>query len=73
VQGPTPQELAAFVQLADAYIDSNPEKVPTRVALLSAWNEYDEGHWIGAVLPEYGGNARLEAIGAVLQGRRRGR
>jgi hypothetical protein len=37
------------------------------VALLSAWNEYDEGHWIGAVLPEYGGNARLDAIAGVLR------
>lgn len=26
-----------------------------------------QGHYIGAVLPEYGGNARLEAIGAVLR------
>ena len=67
VVGPTPQELAAFVGLADSYIDNHLASVPTRVALLSAWNEYDEGHWIGAVLPEYGGNARLEAIGSVLQ------
>ena len=29
-------------------------------------SEYDEGHFIGAVLPQFGGNARLEAIGKVL-------
>ena len=67
VVGPTPQELASFVALADAYMTDNVAAVPTGVALLSAWNEYDEGHWIGAVLPEYGGNARLDAIAGVLK------
>jgi hypothetical protein len=67
VVGPTPAELADFVALADAYVADNAKAVPTGVALLSAWNEYDEGHWIGAVLPEYGGNARLDAIAGVLR------
>jgi hypothetical protein len=67
VIGPSPSELASFVQLADSYINNHTNSIPTRVALLSAWNEYDEGHWIGAVLPDFGGNARLEAIGSVLQ------
>ena len=70
VVGPSPDELAAFVQLTDSYINNHSSSIPSRVALLSAFNEYDEGHWIGAVLPEFGGNARLEAIGKVLQGRR---
>ncbi len=29
--------------------------------------EYDEGHFISAVLPQFGGNARLSAIGRVLR------
>jgi hypothetical protein len=66
VIGPTPSELASFVQLADSYINNHTDSIPTRVALLSAWNEYDEGHWIGAVLPQFGGNARLDAIASVL-------
>ena len=66
VIGPTPSELASFVQLADSYINNHTDSIPTRVALLSAWNEYDEGHWISAVLPQFGGNARLDAIASVL-------
>lgn len=67
VIGPTPQELGAFVARAAAWTDANPSANPAGVHLLSAWNEYDEGHWIGAVLPQFGGNARLEAIGSVLK------
>lgn len=67
VVGPTPAQLAAFVARAAAWTARNPGANPARVHLLSAWNEYDEGHWIGAVLPQFGGNARLEAIASVLK------
>ena len=32
------------------------------MVLLSAWNEYDEGHWVAPVLDKYGGAEKLEAI-----------
>ncbi len=74
---PTPQQLGDFVASALAWDASNARHNPARLAVLSAWNEFDEGHYIGAVLPEHGGNARLEAIGRVLrpqlQGAGRGR
>lgn len=72
VLGPTPAQLGAFVQRAASWTERNAAANPARVHLLSAWNEFDEGHWIGAVLPEFGGNARLEAIGAVLRLRKAG-
>ena len=66
---PTPQELADFVASAQEWDASGGGAAhnPARLALLSAWNEFDEGHYVGAVLPEHGGNARLEAIGRVLR------
>lgn len=64
---PQPEELAAFVQSAVDWDAAHAAANPARVAVLSAMNEYDEGHYIGAVLPQYGGNARLEAIGRVLK------
>jgi hypothetical protein len=72
VIGPTPQQLGDFVARAAAWTASNPGANPAGVHLLSAWNEYDEGHWIGAVLPQFGGNARLEAIGNVLKPTKKG-
>ena len=72
VVGPTPAELAAFVARAQNWTRAHAAANPAQLHLLSAWNEYDEGHWIGAVLPEFGGNARLEAIGEVLRAPPRG-
>ena len=63
---PTPGELADFVQAAIDWDARHKSVNPARCFLLSAWNEYDEGHYVGAVLPQFGGNARLEAIGKVL-------
>jgi len=70
VLGPTPAQLGAFVQRAESWTARNAAAHPACVHFLSAWKEYHEGHWIGAVLPEFGGNARLDAIGAVLRGRK---
>jgi hypothetical protein len=67
IVGPTPTQLATFVARAKAWTIANPDANPASVHLLSAWDEFDEGHWIGAVLPEFGGNARLDAIASVLK------
>ena len=64
---PAPDELGAFVGAAVAWDAAHAAANPARLALLSAWNEYDEGHWVAPVLPQFGGNARLEAIGRVLR------
>jgi hypothetical protein len=63
---PTPAELSAFVAAGVEWLSRHRNATPARVGLVSAWNEYDEGHFIGAVLPEYGGNARLDAVGRAL-------
>ena len=67
VVGPTPEELGALAAAAAAWTRAHAVANPTGCHLLSAINEYDEGHWIGAVRPEFGGNARLEAIGSALR------
>jgi hypothetical protein len=74
VEQPTPAELAGLVQAAVTWLEAHPSAAPAQTALLSAFNEYAEGHWVAPVLPQYGGDERLQAIGAVLGGRRgRGR
>ncbi len=67
VEMPTPDQLAAFVASGQTWVQQHPSSVPTAVGLISAWNELDEGHWICATLPQYGGNDRLVAIGKVLR------
>jgi hypothetical protein len=65
---PSPQQLGQLVQSAKdwtlAHLNSSTQAA---TLLLSAWNEFDEGHFIGCVLPEFGGCERLQAIGAVLK------
>lgn len=67
VQMPTPEQMGALVQRAWAWSAAHPDANPAQLHLLSAWNEYDEGHFIGPVLPEFGGASRLEGIGSVLR------
>ena len=62
---PTPAEMGAFVASALNWTLAHPAANPAKVHLLSAWNEFDEGHFIGPTLLD--GAARLEAIGAVLR------
>jgi hypothetical protein len=67
VQQPTPAELAGLLSAAVNYTQANRAgPCPSGAILISAFNEYAEGHWVGPVLPQYGGNERLEAIGGVL-------
>lgn len=63
---PTPAQMGALVKSAAEWSIAHPEANPTGVHLLSAWNEFDEGHFIGPVLEQFGGAARLEGIGRVL-------
>ena len=52
------QELAKQAASAACFLRSNPEQ--PQVALVSAWNEIDEGHW---VLPSLAhGTQKLEAL-----------
>lgn len=66
VQMPDPGQLTALVAAAQAWTRAHPAANPAGVHLLSAWNEYDEGHFIGPVWPQHGGCARLDAIARVL-------
>jgi len=67
VQMPTPPQMGSMVEAAIQWtLNEHPTDNPAKVHLLSAWNEYDEGHFIGPVRAEFGGAARLAAIGAVL-------
>lgn len=63
---PNQTELAGIVQAAIEWSASNPASNPTGLHLLSAWNEYAEGHFIAPVLPAFGGDERLQAIASVL-------
>jgi len=65
-QMPNPAEMSNLVQAAVDWTRNNPRVNPAGVHLLSAWNEFDEGHFFGPVLPQYGGSSRLESVGAVL-------
>jgi hypothetical protein len=58
--------MGALVQSAANWTASHQSANPVGLHLLSAWNEFDEGHFIGPVLAEFGGASRLEAIGKVI-------
>jgi len=66
VEMPTPAQLGAAVADALAWQAANAASNVANVGLLSAWNEYDEGHWIAPTLGAFGGDERLRAIAAVL-------
>ncbi len=63
---PTPDQMGALVKSAAEWSIAHPDSNPAGVHLLSAWNEFDEGHFIAPVLEEFGGAARLEGIGRVI-------
>jgi hypothetical protein len=65
---PTPAQLGASFQDALAWQATHGAASNIAgVGLASAWNEYDEGHFVAPVLPQYGGDERLRAIAAVLR------
>jgi hypothetical protein len=63
---PRPEELAAHLQAALAWVARYPETAEANAILIYAWNELDEGGWLVPTLAE--GTARLDAIGKVLEG-----
>jgi len=65
---PQPSELGNLTADAVAFVAAHAGTgaTATGLVLLSAWNEFDEGHYIAPLLPQDGGSARLDAIGAVL-------
>jgi len=62
---PTPEQLAEHLREALRWVEEHPAVAESRVVLIYAWNENDEGGWLVPTLWE--GNARLEAIRSVLQ------
>ena len=62
VKDPTMAELEAHVADGLKFVAANPSTAEANMVILSAWNEYDEGHYIAPVLEKYGGAQKLEAI-----------
>ena len=62
VVDPTMEELENHVTDGLEFVAAHPETAEANMILLSAWNEYDEGHWVAPVLDKYGGAEKLEAI-----------
>ena len=57
---PKPEELTNLVADASSFIRNNPSLVPTKTAIVYAWNENTEGGWL---LPTKGeGKSRLDAF-----------
>jgi hypothetical protein len=62
VKDPTMAELESHVTDGLDFVAANPATAEANMVLLSAWNEYDEGHWIAPVLDKYGGAEKLQAV-----------
>lgn len=62
VVDPTMPELEAHVAEGLDFVAKNAETAEANMVLLSAWNEYDEGHWFAPALEKYGGTEKLEAV-----------
>lgn len=60
IEDPTMQELQDHTRDAVSFSLQNPAVVEARAALVSAWNENDEGHWIVPSL--HRGTEKLEAV-----------
>jgi hypothetical protein len=63
---PTPEELATHLRTALDWCARYPSATDASTILIYAWNENDEGGWLVPSLWPAQGNARLEAIGRVL-------
>jgi len=68
VKDPTMPELQSHVTDGLKFVHDNPETAEVNMMLLSAWNEYDEGHFVAPVLDKYGGAEKLEAIKRAIDG-----
>jgi hypothetical protein len=66
---PTPQELAAHLARAVAFVRENPKVCAANAIVIYAWNEYDEGGWLAPTRTAEGkaNGERLEAVRRVLR------
>jgi len=64
----TPEELAVHIGRGVSWFKKHPGKNGTKLVLVYAWNELDEGGWlVPALPPPHGeGTARLDALRRVL-------
>lgn len=62
---PTNAELVAHLQAAKDYVVANPDACPAAIALIYAWNEFDEGGWLAPTIGDPSGS-RLTAIAPVI-------
>jgi hypothetical protein len=60
----TPEELANHVRKGMSWLEKNKTAAPSQCLLIYAWNEYDEGGWLGPTLFE--GTKRLDALSAAI-------
>ncbi|HSV75328.1 MAG TPA: glycoside hydrolase family 99-like domain-containing protein [Chthonomonadales bacterium] len=65
---PTPEELAANVREAVAWVRAHPAQAEAGAVLIYAWNETDEGGWLVPTHAE--GPARLDALRRALDAAR---
>jgi hypothetical protein len=61
----TPAELADHVRKGLSWLQKNREAAGAQCVLIYAWNEYDEGGWLGPTL--YYGTERLDALSAAIK------
>lgn len=63
VKDPTMPQLQDHVMDGLEFVHANPNgTAEVNMMILSAWNEYDEGHFVAPVLEKYGGAEKLQAI-----------
>lgn len=63
---PTPVQFATNLTGAINWINNNASNSQSRVIIISAWNDNNEGSWIEPTI--YEGDARLEEISRILKG-----
>jgi len=61
----TPAELAAHIKSGMEWMQKNKASSNAQCAIIYAWNEYDEGGWLGPMLLE--GSARIDAVGKMMR------
>lgn len=68
-QPPKPEELAKHVRHALDWLKVNRSAAPAQIAIIYAWNEFDEGGWLAPTLsPDGTANLqRVEAVGGAIR------
>lgn len=65
----TPDEIAAHLRRALAFVRQEPETCPASAVIIYAWNEHDEGGWLTPTWSPSGkaNTARVDAVRSVLR------